>query len=247
MTSDAPLFRQLAASLSGAIAGGEFRVGDPLPTEMELMARYGVSRHTVRAALMELKTRGIVAARRGIGTIVRRADPASSYIESYSSVDELFTFAAGRPIAPIRVTWNDVGEAEARRLGMKPGRRCLVIEGLRHGGGELPVAFVRIHLDERYGRIADSLDGLQTSVAELIEREFDLRIGRIEQEIESGLIDQPMASLLSVAAGTPALHITRWYYASGEQPVEVAESVYPQGRFVYRNELVRAGPHGQSA
>lgn len=241
MANNAPLFKQLATNLSDAIARGEFKIGEPLPTEMELMARYGVSRHTVRAALLELKTLGIVAARRGIGTIVKRADPASSYVEQYSSVDELFSFAAGRPVVAQKVAWTTIDDSRARRLGLKSGSKALLIEGLRFGGGRLPVAFVRIHLDQRYGRIADLIDGLQTSVAELLEREFDLKIGRIEQEIDSALIEPDMAALLNVEPGTPALKIARWYYASGQQPIEIAESLYPHGRFVYRNELVRSG------
>lgn len=241
MASDAPLFKQLAGNLSDAIARGDYEIGQPLPTEMELMARYGVSRHTVRAALLELKTLGIVAARRGIGTIVKRADPAASYVEQYSSVDELFSFAAGRPIVAEKVTWTTIDDDRARRLGLVAGRRAVLIEGLRYGGTKQPVAFVRIHLDRRYGRIADHIDGLQTSVAELLEREFDVRIGRIEQEIDSALIEPDMAALLNVEPGTPALKIVRWYYASGQQPIEIAESLYPHGRFVYRNELVRSG------
>ncbi|MEM7442393.1 MAG: GntR family transcriptional regulator [Pseudomonadota bacterium] len=240
MASNAPLFKQLATSLSEAITRGEHKLGEPLPTEMELMARYAVSRHTVRAALLELKTSGIVAAKRGIGTIVKRADPASSYVEQYSSVDELFSFAAGRPIVANKVDWTVIDENRARRLGLKAGRRALMIEGLRYGGGELPVAFVRIHVDQRYGRIADRIDGLQTSVAELIETEYSLKIGRIEQEIDSALVEPEMAAQLDVEAGTPALKIARWYYANGQQPVEIAESLYPHGRFVYRNELVRS-------
>lgn len=241
MASDSPLFKRLASDLSDAIARGTFKIGEPLPTEMELMARYGVSRHTVRAALRELKTLGVVTARRGIGTIVKRADPAASYVEQYSSVDELFTFAAGRPVVPQSVRWTVIDDEGARRLGLPAGRRALVIEGLRYGGGDQPVAFVRIHLDQRYGRIADQLDGLQTSVAELLEQEFALRIGRIEQEIDSDLIDREMGSVLNVTPGTPALRIVRWYYATGQQPIEIAESLYPHGRFVYRNELVRSG------
>ncbi|MEZ5863088.1 MAG: GntR family transcriptional regulator [Geminicoccaceae bacterium] len=51
------LFRQIADPLADAIASGELPVGSRLPTEATLARRHGVSRHTVREALGELRAR----------------------------------------------------------------------------------------------------------------------------------------------------------------------------------------------
>lgn len=48
----------------------EFRVGDRIPTETELMEEFGVSRITVRRAIAALETEGYLQARRGSGTYV---------------------------------------------------------------------------------------------------------------------------------------------------------------------------------
>ena len=48
--------------------GGEFAVGQKLPSEGELVDAYGVSRTVVREAISQLRARGYVETRRGIGT-----------------------------------------------------------------------------------------------------------------------------------------------------------------------------------
>lgn len=64
------LFRRVYEDLSRRIAEGGFPVDSQLPTESELMARYGVSITTVRKAMQLLADRGIVAKRQGAGTFV---------------------------------------------------------------------------------------------------------------------------------------------------------------------------------
>lgn len=54
------LYRQIAAQLSGLIAEGEFVVGQRLPAERELAAQLGVSRPSLREALIALELEGLV-------------------------------------------------------------------------------------------------------------------------------------------------------------------------------------------
>ncbi|MBU2409601.1 MAG: GntR family transcriptional regulator, partial [Gammaproteobacteria bacterium] len=50
-----PLYASLAQALTRDIAQKRYPVGGLLPTEDAIASRYGVSRHTVRQALRELK------------------------------------------------------------------------------------------------------------------------------------------------------------------------------------------------
>ena len=68
---------EVQAALAAAIVGGEWRVGQRLPSERELTARYKASRVTVREALAALRSRGMIASRRGSGAYVTATAPAS--------------------------------------------------------------------------------------------------------------------------------------------------------------------------
>jgi DNA-binding FadR family transcriptional regulator len=67
------LYRQIAAQLSALIASGEFAVGQRLPSERELAAQLGVSRPSLREALIALELEGLVEVRVGAGIWVTAA------------------------------------------------------------------------------------------------------------------------------------------------------------------------------
>ncbi len=61
---------RLADDLRERLAKHEWRQGDQLPTEAELVSTYGVSRATVRQALKTLEGQGLIITRRGRGSFV---------------------------------------------------------------------------------------------------------------------------------------------------------------------------------
>src|SRR6266496_1527367 len=64
------LYRQIAAQLSALIASGEFAVGQRLPSERDLALQLGVSRPSLREALIALELEGMVEVRVGAGVWV---------------------------------------------------------------------------------------------------------------------------------------------------------------------------------
>ena len=65
-----PIYEDIARDLLEAIHRGQYPVGGLIPTELELAARYDVSRQTVRAAMRRLTELGAVSRRKGSGTRV---------------------------------------------------------------------------------------------------------------------------------------------------------------------------------
>src|SRR5258708_5639537 len=71
------LYRQIADQLSALIASGEFANGQRLPSERELAALLGVSRQSVREALIALEIAGKVEVRVGAGIYVAAPRPVA--------------------------------------------------------------------------------------------------------------------------------------------------------------------------
>ena len=70
MTASNKLYRRIADSIAEEIEGGNYKVGDRLPTERELAEQFGVSRPTLREAMIALEMLGMVEARHGLGIYV---------------------------------------------------------------------------------------------------------------------------------------------------------------------------------
>ena len=77
--SESRLYQQVADQIAGLIQAGRFAVGARLPPERDLAARFGVSRPTVREALVALEIAGLIEVRVSSGAYVcPRKDSAST-------------------------------------------------------------------------------------------------------------------------------------------------------------------------
>ena len=89
-------YELVADSVLALIANGGLRPGDPIPTERELTATYGVGRSSVREALRMLESKGLIASRgKGAFVVAELANPLNSSLDlllaiEEASYDELF-------------------------------------------------------------------------------------------------------------------------------------------------------------
>lgn len=78
----------VAESVRSAIRSGEFAEGARLPTETALAVQFAVSRPTVRAALRELESGGLVRTRHGVGSFVAQRPVVQAGLERLDSMSE---------------------------------------------------------------------------------------------------------------------------------------------------------------
>lgn len=71
-TTQDRLYQDVARSLVDELAAGQYAVGGRLPAERELAIQFGVSRPTVREAIIALEVQGLVEVRVGSGAYVLR-------------------------------------------------------------------------------------------------------------------------------------------------------------------------------
>ncbi len=84
------LYQQVARSIAASIAEGRYVPGDRLPSERGLADSFGVSRPTIRDAMIALEFQGLVEARQGSGVYVTaRAKPEDDIAEAEVSALEL--------------------------------------------------------------------------------------------------------------------------------------------------------------
>jgi GntR family transcriptional repressor for pyruvate dehydrogenase complex len=81
------LYRQIAEQLRALIAAGEFPLGSRLPPERDLAAQLGVSRPSVREALIALEVEGLVEVRMGSGIYVTALEPGPAAQAARGAVD----------------------------------------------------------------------------------------------------------------------------------------------------------------
>ncbi|MEU6367315.1 GntR family transcriptional regulator [Streptomyces sp. NPDC046931] len=104
------LYQQVAAAIREAILSGEFPPDSLLPSEAQLMGRYGVSRPTVRNAIAALRAEGLIDVRHGKGSFVRSSgQPVLTIERRISHTTE------GKFVMPNGDTWQEAEEPSTYR------------------------------------------------------------------------------------------------------------------------------------
>ncbi len=240
--SPIPLYHRIYVILRERIVNGTYRVGEMLPSEAELMARFKVSRITARRAMDELSDEGLVERTRGRGTAVSK--DAALHVGGNPIVGDIDGLMANLSIVG-RGTTVEILEFDyvrpplsvAAELGLEAGelaQRAIRVRSLDKGPFSLSTTFVL----ERIGRTYTREDLAAISLIDLITRSGS-SIGHVTQSITATLADDISAQRLAVQPGSPLLKLRRVFYDTERRALDHIEILYRPDRFEYRMTLAR--------
>jgi len=239
-----PLYHTVAERLSLAIREGIYPVASLLPSEAELCAQFGVSRHTVREAIRRLQQAGLVTSEHGIGTRVERDRVEARYVQTLASISDLWQYVKDTRRKLLRLSEVLPGAARVELPG-DPTIPWRMLEGIRYlAKGRRPVSWTQIHVHPNYAKIITRSTDDSVPIYSLIERNFGLRVGRVRQDIAALAIPEDIAKLLRVPAESPGLAIVRHYESESGEVFEATLSIHPGEHYRYsmRLELAYGAP-----
>lgn len=129
-------YPEVTAELMADLRAGAFRVGETLPSEAALCARFSASRSTIRSALAELARLGLIDRKQGAATRVISSAPPPTYVHSMTATGDLLQFAGASRREVLSVSRVVADDDLALTLGDRPGRRWTVIRQTRHVDGQ---------------------------------------------------------------------------------------------------------------
>jgi GntR family transcriptional regulator len=235
--SPMPLYQQFKMLIERKIASGEWPPETLIPTELELVSAYGISRTTVRQALDELVQEGRIQRKRGRGTHVAAPKIAQTLAQLTGFAEELALRGMEPVLTILACAMDTAGSRAADALGLSPASPVLHIRRLVSVGG------APLFVDQSYfpADLAPLLDRDQ------IERQPIYRLleagGRGpadgEQWLGAVALDEETARLLRVERSVPGLAITRITRDVLGQPIEYTQVTYRSDRYEYGIHLQR--------
>jgi GntR family transcriptional regulator len=233
-----PLYLQIKGLLIKGLDAGEWQPGDPIPSEIELAARFGVSQGTVRKAIDALATDNLVVRRQGKGTFV------ATHTEEKTSMFRFLRIRRndGRDEYPAsRVVDVRRGKASAevaRALELKSGDPVITLRRVLEYGGE-PAVLDEIAVPAPLfkGLTRAKVEGHRGSIYSLFETQFGVRIVRAQEKLRAVAADAASAPFLHVASGAPLLAVERVTYTYGDRPVEWRRGLCVTRHHHYLTEL----------
>ena len=232
-SSPVPLYFQLAQHLEAEIRSGSLPVGTRLENEVALARELGLSRPTVRAAFGYLAERGMVARKRGYGTVVTR-EKLNRDVQLTSLHDDLIR--AGQQPAT-KVLRNEVAvasESVAAALELPEGSLVICLERIRFADGE-PIALMHNFLPAALVRLND--EALETHGLYEILRASGIALTSATQRMSAKNALAAEARLLDEPRGAALLTMERTVLDDRDRPVEFGQHVYRASRYSLRTSL----------
>lgn len=231
------LYQQVKDFISRKIQDGSWRAGDRLPSEHELVAKFGMSRMTVNRALRELTEQGRIVRVAGVGSFVAEQKPQSTLLQIANLASEIRQrghdyncemLVVERVAAPL-----DVAAALNLRTGESVFHTMCV-----HMEDGLP-----IQLEDRYVNPATAPEYLQQDFSRQQPSEYLVRnvpFDEIEHVVDAILPTAEQATRLQMEASQPCLLLTRRTWTRGV-PVTLVRCLHPATRYQLGSRYRAAG------
>lgn len=232
-----PLYHQLKDRFTRNIREGRWQPDQPIPSEQQLAQEHGVALGTVRRAIDELVTEGLVVRRQGSGTFVRRAAFGSALFRFFRHTD-----ASGQVLHPRgemrSVRTLAAGARVAARLGLAKDDPVLRLERVRWVNRE-PILFEEIFVDaKRFSALAGlPLAQFGDLLYPLYEKLCGVRVFRATETIRFGEAGTKVASHLRCPVGEAVAIIERTATGVDGGVLEWRLSYGLASRFSYSIEL----------
>lgn len=230
-----PYYVQLAEVLRNEIANGNWKPGDPLPSEADLCAFFAVSRPVVRQALGELVRQGIVHKERGRGTFVshRTAPMVVQEIQGFS--DDVTRRGDRIDTTVFRQETDVVPPPFAPLLGVRTGSDVIRLDRLRRVG-DLPVVMTTTYLPPRFAGVLEA-DLRQRSLYAFLEEAYGITPSGGTRRLEAVPAEEAHALHLGVDVGAALLQITANNRDQHGQPFECFLAWYRGDRTSFEVEV----------
>ncbi|MFF0162221.1 GntR family transcriptional regulator [Streptomyces sp. NPDC005263] len=233
-SSPVPLYFQLSQQLEAAIEHGALTPGSLLGNEIELAARLGLSRPTVRQAIQSLVDKGLLVRRRGVGTQVVHSQ-VKRPLELSSLFDDLEA-AGQRPATKVLVNTVLPAPAEiAAALGVAEGSDVHQVERLRLAHGE-PMAYLCNYLPPDLMDL-DTAQLENTGLYRMM-RSVGITLHSARQSIGARAATAAEAERLAEEEGAPLLTMQRTTFDDTGRAVEFGTHTYRPTRYSFEFQLL---------
>jgi len=213
--------------LKRELAHGRWPPGALMPSEAELVAKFGVSRMTVTRALRELQGEGLVDRVQGVGTFAAPLHRVSSTL-TIRDLHEEIVERGHRHRAEVHLSREEPApDALARRLGLEPGAPVFHTLIVHHENG------VPLQCEDRYVNPACAPGYLGVDFTQTTPTHYLLEVAPLweaQYSIEASAPTPQEAALLGIGGDEACLIVVR-RTVSRDVPVTIARLVHPGTRY----------------
>ena len=222
-----PLYQQIKNTIQIKIRNGDWKAGQKLPSENELVDALGVSRMTIHRALRELTQLGLINRVHGIGSFVADAPHHASLIELKDIAIEIEQSGKHHSSQVLSLSSKVAISEIAMRMQVEPGKALYFLSAV-HSQDEIPV-----QLESRYVNPDLMPEFLKQDFSRATSTSYLLRQfepDEMEHIVRAVMPDENAQKLLLIERDEPCLQLSRRTWKK-DQVVTYVIMTYPSSRY----------------
>jgi GntR family transcriptional regulator len=235
--SPIPLYYQLEEMIKKEIAGGALQPGDMIPTELEIVDYFKLSRTTVRQALTELVSENLLYRKKGIGTVVAKPKIDLQYMGNMVSYNEQIKSMGLTPATKVLeltvITADDFLDQE---MQLKEEKRVIKLLRLRFADEE-PIAIVESYLPYDLCQFIVNEDLAENSLYQTLAAQPETAVVKVNRVVEAKIVSREDSKLLQVERGFPIQSFYNHAFNESGRIVEYCSSRYRGDRNKFYVEI----------
>jgi GntR family histidine utilization transcriptional repressor len=224
-----PAYEQVKDWVRQHIASGDWRPGDPVPSEAALMERFAISRMTAHRALRELAAEGLVTRTQGSGTRVAQLHRISSQLVIRDIHEEMAERGHVHSTHVVTVAQEKAGAELAGSLLLRKGSKVFhtILVHLENG---VPILYEDRYVNPLAAPAYLATDFTRTSPTSHLLQHAPLT--EASYTIEACLPTAQEAKALDIGTSEPCLVMMR-RTVSGAHVASIARQLYPGSRYSF--------------
>lgn len=234
-----PLWIQAVNLIKVEITSGRLTEGMRLPPERELCTQLGISRVTLRKALLHLVEEGVLSASHGRGWYVASAPVAKEWpnsLESFSETARRMGLESTSIVRRAETAYASLDEAEA--IGVAPGTPVFRLDRIRLLDS-VPIALDASVVPAALLPDLSEVDFTVESLYNLLD-EAGSSPQRADSTVEAREADAQAAAALQVAEGSPLLVMRQVAHSADGRAVALSTIRYVGERYRLRTVFARS-------
>jgi len=240
LNAGVPKYVQISHWLMEMIQKGRYGLHEKLPSELKLSGLFRVNRNTVRQAISDLVTKGLIQKRNGIGSFViaRSISPVKYTLQNISSFTDDMTHMGITPKTKlIRQSVIEAPPEVSEKLMLGKEKWVILTERLR-SGNRIPLVIERSYLPHKEYKAILKMR-LTGSLYHLLTKRFHVDLHRSIQTFRAIVLTGKDAKLLGLPSGAPVIFLESVIYDSKNIPVEVLHAFHRGDQYVFEVESGR--------
>lgn len=235
------LYGQVEFALRNKILSGQYELGEKLPSENELVKKFGVSKITIRHALARLEAEGLITRKSGKGTFVGETISVTKQFTFTNQIKDIVEDAQRYEtklvsLQTIRVNKSRIPKEIEMFFNISRDDEIVRIQRMRLLK-EVPIYYLENFIPLDIATNIDKEDLIALPFVKILKEMLGITIGSGDLYVEAVVAEPDISNIMKCQISSPLIVRRTLYYDQSSNPINLTINFMRAEYFMYKTKI----------